>query len=221
MSVVDAAEPGTMFNGAAAEANHRIANDLALIAGLIRFQATKLPRESSVPAQEVRGLLQNMSVRIDAVGRLHRLLTRGNGHASVDLIIYLREIADAAMSSISRKDLTETEFDLEPDCAIPAQQATVVGLLVGEAITNALKYSHPAGVPGRIAIKSRRNKARGLVIEVADDGVGLPEGFDPQSSQSTGVALMRELAEQISARLEFEQQPIGLCVRLELPPSLE
>jgi hypothetical protein len=35
------------------------------------------------------------------------------------------------------------------------------------------------------------------------------------------MALMRDLAEQLSAQLEFEQRPIGLCVRLELPPSPE
>jgi two-component sensor histidine kinase len=56
---------------------------------------------------------------------------------------------------------------------------------------------------------------------VADDGVGLPEGFDPNTSESTGMVLMRNLAEQLSARLEFEQPPIGLSVRLELPPSSE
>jgi two-component sensor histidine kinase len=76
-------------------------------------------------------------------------------------------------------------------------------------------------VPGKIEVTSQLNKLRGLVIEVADDGVGLPEDFDPNTSESTGMVLMRNLAEQLSARLEFEQPPIGLCVRLELPPSSE
>jgi two-component sensor histidine kinase len=162
-----------------------------------------------------------MSARIDAVGRPHRLLTEGNGHATVDLSKYLHEIADAAVSSLSRKDQTEILIDLEPNCVVSARQATAVGLVVGEAITNALKYSHPTRVPGKIGVTSQLNKLRGLVIEVADDGVGLPEGFDPNTSESTGMVLMRNLAEQLSARLEFEQPPIGLSVRLELPPSSE
>jgi two-component sensor histidine kinase len=193
-----------MLDAGVAEANHRIANNLALIAGLMRFQATRLPQDPSLPTENVRSLLQKMSARIDAVGRLHRLLTEGNGHAAVDLSKYLHEIADAAMCSLSRKDQTEIWIDLDPNCVVSARQAIAVGLVVGEAITNALKYSHPTGAP-----------------EVADDGVGLPEDFDPNTSESTGMVLMRNLAEQLSARLEFEQPPIGLCVRLELPPSSE
>src|SRR5215469_14752330 len=205
---------------AAIDANHRIANTLALIVGLIRFQTGRLPQEPLLPAEEVRGLLQDLSLRVDAIGRLHRLLTRGNEYVTVDLLTYLHEIADAAICSLPPKQ-TETLLDLEPDCPIAAPRATAVGLVIGEALTNALKYSHPTGVPGKIGIASRRNPGRGLIIEVADDGVGLPEGFDPYTTKSTGMALMRDLAQQLSARLEFEQRPIGLCVRLELPPSPE
>jgi two-component sensor histidine kinase len=57
------------------------------------------------------------------------------------------------------------------------------------------------------------------VIEIADDGVGLPEGFDPTMGSRTGLRLMRALAEQLGGRLDFEQGLIGLSVRLEVPPS--
>ena len=209
------------FDRAAIEANHHIANNLAPIVGLIRRQTGKRPQESVLPAEEVRGSLQDFSLRVDAVGRLHRLLARGNELlTTVDLPTYLREIADAAICSLASEKQTEILLDLEPERPMSARQATAVGLVIGEAITNALKYSHPTGVPGKIGIVTRRNTDCGLIIEVADDGVGLPEGFDPYATKSTGMALMRELAEQLSARLEFEQPPIGLCVRLELPPPL-
>jgi two-component sensor histidine kinase len=158
-------------------------------------------------------------LRIDTIGRLHRLLTENDGEGTVDLFAYLHEIADAAIFALSMKGHAEILFDLEPNCAVQAKQATAVGLVIGEAITNAVKYSHPTGVPGKIVITSRRIRDHGLVIEVADDGVGLPEGFDPHTSESTGVALMRALANQLSARLGFEQRPIGLSVRLELPSA--
>jgi two-component sensor histidine kinase len=217
MSVV----PIRRLDRAAIDANDRVANNLALIVGLIRCQTGKLPQEPLLPAEEVRGLLQDLSLRVDAVGRLHRLLTRGHERVTVDLPTYLREIADAAICALPSETQSEILLDLEPERAISSWQAIAIGLVVGEAITNALKYSHPAGVPGKIGIASRRNAGRDLVIEVADDGVGLPEGFDPYTTKTSGIALMRDLAEQLSARLEFEQPPIGLCVRLELPPTSE
>ena len=216
LKIMDAPAPATTLAGGLVEANHRIANNLGLIAGLLRFQAAKLPEAALLPTQEVRGWLRQMSLRIDTVGRLHRILT-DNGQETVDLSTYLREISDAAMLSLSMEGQSEILIDLETNCPLSAKQAAAIGLVVGEALTNALKYSHPTGVSGKIAIRSRRSGERGLVIEVADDGVGLPEGFDPHTSESTGVALMRAFANQLGARLEFERRPIGLCIRLELP----
>jgi two-component sensor histidine kinase len=56
------------------EAHHRIANNLAIIAGLIRSELLKLATKEQPNAGYARRLLQQMSLRIDAVGRLHRLL---------------------------------------------------------------------------------------------------------------------------------------------------
>ena len=194
MSVVDWPRPGKRLVGAAIEANHHTANDLALVAGLIRFQARKLPQEPLLPAEEVRGLLQDLSLRVDAIGRLHRLLTRGNEYVTVDLLTYLHEIADAAICSLPPKQ-TETLLDLEPDCPIAAPRATAVGLVIGEALTNALKYSHPTGVPGKIGIASRRNPGRGLIIEVADaktknllwEGIGNKDIDSPPSNPDQAI----------------------------------
>jgi two-component sensor histidine kinase len=201
----------------AAEADHRIANHLGIIAALIRSQAANLPEEPMLPRAGVRALLQEMSVKIDAVGRLHRLLMHQNGKAVIDLAAYLREIV-AAMGSLTGAERTQFSFDLDPDYTTSPKQGIAIGLLVGEVITNALKYAHPAGVPGKIHISARSTPDRRFVIEVADDGVGMPEGFDPGVLAGAGLRLMRALAEQIGGRLDLEQREIGLRVRLEVPP---
>jgi hypothetical protein len=96
-----------------------------------------------LPRVGVRALLQEMSVRIDAIGRLHRLLMHQNGRAVVDLPAYLREIVDA-MGSLASAEHTEFSFDLDASYTASPKQGVAIGLLVGEAITNALKYAHPA-----------------------------------------------------------------------------
>ena len=130
--VMDLPTHAKIPDGGSVEANHRIANNLALIAGLVRFQARKMPQESLLPAQDVRAWLQQISLRIDTVGRLHRLLTDNDGQATVDLFTYLREIADAALLALSMDGQTEILIDLEPNCVIPAKQASAVGLAVGD-----------------------------------------------------------------------------------------
>src|SRR5262249_45728181 len=162
---------------AASEADHRIANNLMVIAGLIRSQAARLPPGPTLPTEQVRDLLEEMSLRIDAVGRLHALLRADHG-TMVDLATYLREIGQAAATSLSHADRMHVSFDLLPDCKITAKQGAGIGLLVTEAKTDAFKYSHPNGVPGKLTVTARRARDSGLVIEIADDGIGLPEGFD-------------------------------------------
>jgi two-component sensor histidine kinase len=173
-------------------------------------QGVNLPLVRLMQTEAVR------SYRRDGAGRLHR--TSRDGHHSVDLSKFLREIAT---SSLSAGDQTELLFDLKADGEISIRRADAVALVVSEAITNALKYAHPTGVPGKICVASSHNKDQGLVIEVADDGVGLPEGFDPLTAKSAGTRLMRRCAADVSGRLEFAQPPIGLCIRLEMPLAPE
>jgi two-component sensor histidine kinase len=51
-------------------------------------------------------------------------------------------------------------------------------------------------------------------VEVTDDGIGFPENFDPSTDGGLGFALMRALANGLSAELQFEHSTLGVCARL-------
>ncbi len=57
------------------EADHRIANHLSLLAGMVQAQAGAVGRgPASLTRDEVRGLLQAAAGKIVSVGHLHRRL---------------------------------------------------------------------------------------------------------------------------------------------------
>jgi two-component sensor histidine kinase len=201
------------------EADHRIANNLMLIAALVRRQAARLPRHKVMTGQEVRGELEQIGARIDAVARLHRLVTRAGSPAILDLGDYLREVAQITFLSLADANRASLSLDLASGCAMSAKQSVSVGLIVGEAMTNALKYAHPTGVDGKIFVGCRRQKKNAIVVEIADDGVGLPVGFSPGQNSAVGLGLMHSLASQLAATLEFRQRAIGLCIRLTIPDA--
>ncbi|HLH11672.1 MAG TPA: sensor histidine kinase [Methylovirgula sp.] len=213
--IANAFEPDGSLDRAV-EAEHRIANNLALIASLVRMQSSSLPTGHSMPVEDVRIQLEEICARIETVGRLHRLLVRREGQTSVDLGSYLREISEVIVSSLANRERVLLAAELESCCITSPKQAVAVGLIVCEAITNSLKYAHPTGVAGKLQLGCRQ-AADGVAIEVTDDGVGLPEGLDPMTEGALGFRLMRTLAAQLGARLEFEELPIGLCVRITLP----
>ena len=96
-----------------------------------------------------------------------------------------------------------------------AQQLLPLTQIVAEALTNAIKYAHPAGQTGTIIVRCRRDAA-GLRVEVADDGVGLPRGFDPKADSGYGTRLLTGLARHLGATLSFDAPGGGHCVAVTL-----
>ncbi len=202
---------------AIAEANHRIANNLSLVAGMVRVHARNIAgRTEPLASEQVSELLHEIGARIDAIARLHSLLAGGKHGEFVDLSSYLYEVSTivvSSLTSVSKTRLMPIEIN---ECLVAAERAVTIGLIVGELVTNAMKYAHPAGVPGAIAVDCRRS-GNTIVIEVADDGVGLPENFDPLKDAGLGLRLVRSLANQLRARLDFSQHGTGLSVSLRIP----
>jgi two-component sensor histidine kinase len=197
------------------EANHRIANSLAGLASLVRLQAADVGRRGGlVPTAEVRGLLSDVVVRIEAIGRLHRLLSQGGAHGLVDLSLHMAEVAAVVATSFS--DLTIRNRCL-PGCEVDAGKAGSIALIVSELITNSAKHAHPTGVPAIITIACGRRADGQLLIEVCDDGVGLPEDFNYLTDGGLGMQVVRALAAQIGATLTMETGPLGMCSELLLP----
>ena len=200
------------------EAQHRIANNLALIAGYTRLQATRLHKAGQpLSAREACIALEEVAARIETVGELHRLLSGapGEDEDGIDLGRFLAKLCASLMQTVSFAGDTVITHRDAGGCMVRADQATPVALIVSELVTNALKYAHPSGVAGRIQV-SCRSVGGGLVVEVTDDGVGLSEDFDPHTDGGLGFRVVRGLARQLGAKLVYESSGVGLTVRLLL-----
>jgi two-component sensor histidine kinase len=203
-----------------AESNHRIANNLMLIAGLLGVQSDALKKSGeSMSAEDARRMLEEVRGRIETVGRLHRLLSRPEIGSTVYLGEYLTDIAKAAVASLSVVGAMRLDASACESCETSTQQALSIGFIVGELATNAVKYAHPAGVAGRIHLACHRQFDGSILVRLADDGVGLPEGFDPKTSQGLGMRMMRSLTSQLGASLLFAPSDVGLTVDLVVPAA--
>lgn len=203
------------------EINHRVANNLAMVVALVRLQRTRLAREGrSMTAAEASLFLEEVAARIETVARLHRLLSEKPDADMVDVAAYLRELCDTLGLSLPADGTldfhpgTDGRFDA---CMVSPDELLPLALIVTEAVTNAAKYAHPDGTPVTLSIRCDRDESGALVIEVEDDGVGLPEGLDPAVDGGLGFQAMRMLARQIDAELGFDSSPLGLRCTARLP----
>ena len=152
------------------------------------------------------------------MARVERLLAAHPQGAAVKLDPFLQDITDEILAASTPRDRTTLSHSHPKDGAVAGRQARSVGLIVGELVTNAINFAHPAGVWGRVGVSSRPGAAQGSqCIQVQDDGVGLPENFDPHVDGGAGLSAVRSLAERLGAKLDFTDRGIGLSVRLDVP----
>ncbi len=130
------------------EVNHRAKNSLAVASGLLAVQAG----EQSDPL--ARAQLKMAQERLQAMAKVHDLLSKSESGQRIDLAVYLVQLCDALGGVLDRERIrvraeADTGISLHADTAFP------IGIALTELITNALKYAFPAAAPA--AFWSRRS----------------------------------------------------------------
>ena len=191
------------------EADHRIANSLAVIASLVRVRAAK-----GNSADDPQTFLMEIADRIDTVSKLHRLVAHSNTDA-VQLSKYLQEICERLRSALA-PGATSFSVDCPDEQTVPFTMALPLGLLTAELFSNSLKYAHPAGTPLKITISCCRADD-GLSIVYEDDGVGFPEGFDITHDGHMGMTFIRVLSDRLEGTPKWLSDPLGIRFEMVVP----
>jgi len=201
------------------EAHHRIANNLALVVGSVKARASEIvASDRLVRPSEVASLLEEISGRITTVGVLHRLLSRVGETGSIDLASYLDEVGTAAIAALGAGDRIDLTWTSRGACNAPSDQALPIALIVAEVLTNTVKYAHPTGGVTKVWLGCTRRGDGWLMIDISDDGIGLPDGFDPKTDGGLGLQTIRGLAVQLGAQILFRSGPLGVGVTLLIAP---
>jgi two-component system, LytTR family, sensor kinase len=153
------------------------------------------------------------------ITRLGRLLRLSLDHASHQ-VVPLRQEADflrvyVEIEQVRFQDRLQVVWDLLPDTL----DAAIPTLLWQPVLENAIRHGvTPLNGRGQIVIASRR-EAEDLVLEIRDNGRGLPPGGVPR--EGVGLRNVRERVEQLyGPRAQFSLKPAlggGTLATLRLP----
>jgi two-component system, sensor histidine kinase PdtaS len=169
------------------EIHHRVKNNLQTVAALLRLQARRL----HVP--EARDALEEAVRRVGSIAMVHETLSR-----MPDEIVDFDDIAGRV--AMMAGELSAPEVRVTPTLQgsfgqLPALTATPLALVLTELLQNALQHGlaepgHAAG--GSLQVRAVREPGT-LTVTVSDNGVGLPDDFNLDTTTSLGLQIVRTL----------------------------
>ena len=171
------------------EVYHRTKNNMQVIIGLLEMRGLKAKND------ETQILVEEMTNQIYSMSMVHDLLYRSKSLSEIQLDEYLEKLVERLILAYKT-----SLGNITPDClpeaiTVNIQTAIPLGLVINEIISNALKYAFPDHRDGKILIRTRKLGKGGLSIEVGDDGVGLKSGVDLNTTDTSGVKIIRDIVE--------------------------
>jgi two-component sensor histidine kinase len=115
------------------------------------------------------------------------------------ICFYLREIYDVKNQILFHLDIAPLELDIS--------QAVSIGLILNEALTNAIRHAFPVkGRGNAVVIEMVRGDRDIIHLKIADNGVGLPAALDGAMLNSLGIKLMKGLTGDLGGSFSMESQ---------------
>jgi two-component sensor histidine kinase len=175
-----------------AEIHHRVKNNLAAVTGMLQLQLFQEENE------ELSEKLIDSMMRIKSIANIHEQLYNSKSFSRIELGRSLEQLISTVIETMGTG--TEIELQVESDdVTISVNEAIPCSLVVNEVVTNIIKHAFTGMKNGMIRLKVRSSKNNACLIEISDNGVGLPDGFPEKADKKLGMELISTLTRQLEA----------------------
>jgi len=195
------------------EIHHRVKNNLQTIASLLRLQARR------TESDEAKSILRDAINRVNSIALVHESLSQQDKGA-INVSVVAREIYQAILSSMVAPDLKlETTFDVD-SAFLPSEQANSIALTLNELLQNAIEHGFSDRKTGKLSVSFKAHPD-GYVLEITDDGMGLPPNFKLGQTKSLGLKIIQTMVEtDLGGRFEILPREQGTCARVTVPMKM-
>jgi two-component sensor histidine kinase len=181
------------------EVHHRVKNNLQIISSLLYLQSRRIGDPG------VEEIFRASQSRVRSMAFVHEKLYQSHDLSRIDLGQYVESLArDVYLSYTVAPERVALEVHIERvllsvDLAVPC------GLVLSELLTNALKHAFPGRRRGSVWVGATTEPSGLVTLVFRDNGVGMPAAFDPASSASLGLELVRRLVAQLEGTIDLDR----------------
>lgn len=199
-----------------AEIHHRVKNNLAVVRGLLNMQMNTTTNEVA------KATLRESVNRVSTMALIHQKLYTRDNPDSIDFGMYVLELVReiSASYNLQGTKMPEVNTDVK-DITLNLNRAVPCGLILNELLSNAFKHAFTNGQAGIIDINiSHDLTKKGFVnMIVSDNGNGIPEGFNPETSPTLGITIIQSLSDQLDGHFTFGSSRNGTQMKVNFPLS--
>ena len=185
------------------EIHHRVKNNLQTVAALLRLQARR------IDSAEATAALEEAVRRVGSIAIVHETLSQ-----AVEETVDFDAIADRLARLVTDVGLATVHVRREGRFGmLVSDQATPLAMVLTELLQNAVEHGYPTDgttpEEGEIVLSAQRRGTQ-LAVGIEDDGRGLPEDFELDSSPSLGLSIVKTLVEsELGGHLTLGASPSG------------
>ena len=194
------------------EVHHRVKNNLQIVTSLLNLQSY------SISDPSIKDIFDVSLNRIKSMTAVHEMLYKSSDFSRIKYQSYLTTLVSGLVNSIKGENseitvkLDAGQLNLNINTSIP------LGLLITELVTNSLK--HGIKRDGEIYIYLTRQPDNSLELKIGDNGIGLPELFNLEDSDTLGLQLVQSLIEQLSGSFKKDITKKGTHIIIEFQEQL-
>jgi len=186
----------TLFN----EIHHRVKNNMQIVSSMLMIEQIR------AGAGELSERLQLVADRVASMALVHTMLYERHEASRVDISAYLHELCRNLAEGHGTPERGIRIQVTADDTCLAMEQAVPLGLVVNEAVLNAIKHAFPDDRAGTIEVDFSGTETGGFALTVTDDGVGLAA---QAKSKGIGTTIIRSLAGQLDACACLAARPGG------------
>jgi PAS domain S-box-containing protein len=180
------------------EIHHRVKNNMPVISSLLKLQS------NSIEDDRIKDALKESQNRIYTMSAVHETLHGSENLSEIDLKGYLSKVTSSIFQTYNvNPNNVKLNISIE-EIPINIKQASPLGLVINEVVSNSLKYAFPDDRKGEINVEMKK-LVNELELIIMDNGVGIPDELDWRNIDTLGLKLVRTLIEnQLDGSIEME-----------------
>ncbi|MBU7010559.1 MAG: PAS domain S-box protein [Theionarchaea archaeon] len=166
------------------EIHHRVKNNMQIMSSLLSLQSEYITDE------QYKEMFKDSQNRIKSMALVHEKLYQSKTLEHINVREYIADMVNRLVRSYPQDITVTMEVD---DVSIGVDTAVPCGLIINELVTNALKHAF-SGEKGEIIVGFHKSDGE-IELQVADNGVGIPDTIDFRTTETLGLQLVTILAE--------------------------